>query len=68
VMAATDRVVCLNRHVCCSGTPEAVSRNPEYLALFGVQPAEAVAVYAHGHGHDHAHDLAADPPGKTAHG
>jgi len=68
VMAATDRVVCLNHHVCCSGTPEAVSRNPEYLALFGVQPAEAVAVYAHGHGHDHAHDLASDTPGKTAHG
>jgi zinc transport system ATP-binding protein len=57
VMAATDRVVCLNRHVCCSGTPEAVSRHPEYRALFGLgELADAdVAVYTHGHGHDHAH-------------
>ena len=57
VMAATDRVVCLNRHVCCHGTPEAVSRHPEYRALFGLGAAadEDVAVYTHGHGHDHAH-------------
>ncbi len=61
VMAQTDRVVCLNRHVCCSGTPEAVSRHPEYRALFGLDAAMArdVAVYAHGH--DHAHDLAGEP-------
>ena len=57
VMAATDRVVCLNGHVCCHGTPEAVSRHPEYRALFGLGEAadEDVAVYTHGHGHDHAH-------------
>ena len=45
-MAATDRVVCLNRHVCCSGQPEAVSRHPEYLALFGPRAAASLAVYA----------------------
>ena len=57
VMAATDRVVCLNGHVCCHGTPEAVSRHPEYRALFGLgaEADEDVAVYTHGHGHDHAH-------------
>jgi zinc transport system ATP-binding protein len=57
VMAATDRVVCLNGHVCCHGTPEAVSRHPEYRALFGLGAAadEDVAVYTHGHGHDHVH-------------
>ncbi len=55
VMAATDRVVCLNRHVCCSGAPEAVSRNPEYIALFGEAAARGIAVYAHEH--DHGHDL-----------
>ncbi len=55
VMAATDRVVCLNSNVCCSGAPEAVSRNPEYIALFGVAAARGVAVYTHEH--DHAHDL-----------
>ena len=56
VMAATDRVVCLNRHVCCAGQPEAVSRHPEYLSLFGAGTAERLAVYSHAH--DHAHDLA----------
>ena len=53
VMAGTDRVVCLNRHVCCSGAPEAVSRHPEYLALFGPHAARGLAVYTHDHDHDH---------------
>lgn len=52
VMAETDRVVCLNHHVCCAGQPEAVSRDPAYLALFGT----AVAVYTHDHDHHHGHD------------
>jgi len=56
VMAATDRVVCLNAHVCCSGAPETVTRHPEYLAMFGSEAARRLAVYAHAH--DHAHDLA----------
>ena len=56
VMAATDRVICLNRHVCCAGQPEAVSRHPEYLNLFGAHAARGVAIYTHEH--DHAHDLA----------
>jgi zinc transport system ATP-binding protein len=55
VMAATDTVICLNRHVCCTGKPEAVARHPEYLALFGPASQE-FAVYAHKH--DHVHDLA----------
>jgi len=55
VMAATDRVVCLNQHVCCSGAPEAVSRSPEYAALFGTAAARQLAVYAHQH--DHTHDM-----------
>jgi len=56
VMAATDHVVCLNRHICCSGHPEAVTQHPEYLALFGHAGAEQLAVYAHNH--DHHHDSA----------
>lgn len=55
VMARTDRVVCLNRHVCCSGRPEDVSRHPEYHALFGGHAAE-LAVYLHHHDHAHAED------------
>ena len=55
VMAATDRVVCINRHLCCAGHPEAVSRHPEYLELFGARAGD-LAVYTHHH--DHEHDLA----------
>lgn len=55
VMAATDRVVCLNHHVCCSGHPEAVRGDPAYRALFGAA-IDGFALYAHHH--DHRHDLA----------
>jgi zinc transport system ATP-binding protein len=54
VMAATDHVLCLNTHICCTGHPEAVSRHPEYLKLFG-GALEGIAVYTHHH--DHTHDL-----------
>lgn len=60
VMAATDRVVCINRHVCCSGKPEHVGRHPEYVALFGPREASQLAVYSHDH-HDHRHDAAGNP-------
>jgi zinc transport system ATP-binding protein len=53
VMAATDRVVCLNHHVCCAGRPEAVSRDPAYLALFGPTLAQGLALYTHRHDHHH---------------
>lgn len=54
VMAKTNTVVCLNRHVCCSGHPEQVSSDPAFVALFGAQ-ADNFAIY--NHHHDHAHDL-----------
>ena len=53
VMSKTDQVLCLNQHLCCSGLPESVSRHPEYLALFGQQAAESIAIYAHHHDHEH---------------
>ena len=66
VMAATDEVVCLNHHVCCSGHPATVARDPAYRALFG-DDAAAFAFYAHkhDHAHDHGaeHDHGADPHG-----
>lgn len=55
VMAATDRVVCLNHHVCCSGVPDKVRRDPAFRALFG-EEADALALYAHDHAHAHDHD------------
>lgn len=55
VMAQTDQVLCLNQHVCCSGTADAVVNHPEYLALFDTGNVEDIAVYTHNH--DHHHDL-----------
>lgn len=55
VMAATDQVICLNRHVCCSGHPDHVARNPAYLELFGIEGARNLAIYHHHH--NHRHDL-----------
>jgi len=58
VMASTDQVVCLNRHICCSGHPESIRHHPAYLELFG-QPATArLALYTHQH--DHAHTIHGD--------
>jgi zinc transport system ATP-binding protein len=53
VMAASDRVICLNGHVCCEGTPRVVSNAPEYRALFGLGTQGALALYRHEHDHDH---------------
>ncbi|MEH6358102.1 MAG: zinc ABC transporter ATP-binding protein ZnuC [Pseudomonadales bacterium] len=54
VMSSTDRVICMNRHICCSGLPEHVSNDPAYHELFGLEATEGLALYAHHH--DHAHD------------
>ncbi len=56
VMSASDRVICLNGHVCCEGTPLVVSNAPEYRALFGLGTQGALALYQHDHDHDHTHD------------
>nr|WP_272211714.1 ATP-binding cassette domain-containing protein [Marinicella sp. W31]MDC2877607.1 ATP-binding cassette domain-containing protein [Marinicella sp. W31] len=56
VMAQTDTVVCLNGHVCCTGTPEAVSGSEAYQALFGARASGALALYRHHHDHTHMPD------------
>ena len=53
VMAASDRVICLNGHVCCEGAPEHVASAPEYRALFGTGTHGALALYRHEHAHRH---------------
>lgn len=53
VMAASDRVICLNGHICCEGTPRVVSTAPEYRALFGLGTQGALALYRHEHDHEH---------------
>ncbi|MCL4104850.1 UNVERIFIED_CONTAM: hypothetical protein GTU68_018557 [Idotea baltica] len=55
VMSASDRVICLNGHVCCEGTPAVVASAPEYRALFGTGTGGALALYRHDHDHDHTH-------------
>lgn len=62
VMAASDRVICLNGHVCCEGAPAHVASAPEYRALFGTGTQGALALYRHDHDHVHdgAHDGACD--------
>ncbi len=62
VMAETDTVICLNGHVCCRGTPAAVSRSPEYMRLFGATAGRTLAVYSHDHDHTHL------PDGRVRHG
>ncbi|APZ51376.1 metal ABC transporter ATP-binding protein [Salipiger abyssi] len=53
VMSASDRVVCLNGHVCCQGHPEVVAQAAEYRALFGTGTHGALALYRHQHSHSH---------------
>ena len=56
VMSATDQVLCLNRHVCCSGHPDKVRVDPSYVALFGQTP----VLMPYSHQHDHSHDAHGD--------
>jgi len=63
VMSASDRVVCLNGHICCHGTPATVATAPEYRALFGLGTQGTLALYRHAHDHDHEHDHSHDPRG-----
>lgn len=53
VMSGTDRVICMNHHICCSGHPEQVSNDPAYQELFGIEGSAEFALYAHHHDHDH---------------
>lgn len=69
VMRATDRVLCLNRHLCCTGKPEQVSHHPAFIELFGDQAAKDLAVYHHAHDHEHdLHGCVLDPIQPHSHG
>lgn len=58
VLGASDRVVCLNRHICCEGVPGTVAGHPEYIRLFGRDAAASLGFYRHSH--DHTHTLSGD--------
>jgi len=53
VMASTDRVLCLNRHICCTGSPGSVQANPAFIELFSPQGLSNLAIYSHQHDHQH---------------
>lgn len=54
VMSATDQVICMNRHICCSGHPELVTNDPAYREMFGERAAQHLALYNHHHNHQHS--------------
>lgn len=56
VMSTTDHVICLNGHICCSGSPSNIVKNPEYIKLFGEHNSETLSYYQHQHDHSHNHD------------
>ena len=56
VMSATNHVVCLNGHVCCSGSPVDVAQNKNYKELFGDQSSQLLSIYEHEHNHTHSVD------------
>lgn len=66
VMSKTDRVICLNGHVCCSGTPATVASSDEFKSLFGERAAPELALYEHRHDHRHLSDGAVRQLGEEA--
>ena len=56
VMSKTDHVVCLNGHVCCSGSPISVANNKKYQELFGEDVSKILSIYEHKHDHKHSAD------------
>ncbi|PIE41356.1 MAG: zinc ABC transporter ATP-binding protein ZnuC [Gammaproteobacteria bacterium] len=65
VMAGTNHVICLNQHICCSGSADSVAQHPEYQALFGDELGKDIAIYTHHH--DHHHDLDGEVVDETDH-
>ena len=57
VMASTKQVICLYHHICCSGEPQAVAKDPEFISLFGNDMAKMMSVYQHTHDHSHHENL-----------
>ena len=56
VMSSTRQVICLYHHVCCSGEPQTVAKDPEFISLFGNDMTKMMSVYQHTHNHSHQED------------
>lgn len=55
VMVSTKRVLCLYKHICCSGAPQQIAKDPEFLSMFGKDMANMMSIYQHSHDHNHDH-------------
>lgn len=58
VMKGTKKVICLNKHICCQGTPSMVAIDPKFIELFGQYQHEEHSFetpYVHHHDHCHHH-------------
>ena len=53
VMVSTKKVLCLYKHICCSGAPQQIAKDPEFLSMFGKDMANMMSIYQHSHDHDH---------------
>jgi zinc transport system ATP-binding protein len=56
VMVSTKRVLCLSNHVCCSGKPQQIAEDPEFISMFGKDMANMMAVYQHTNNINHNHN------------
>jgi len=56
VMVSTKKVLCLYNHICCSGEPHQIAKDPEFISMFGKDMANMMSVYQHSHNHNHDHD------------
>ena len=56
VMVSTKRVLCLYKHICCSGAPQQIAKDPEFLSMFGKDMANMMSIYQHSHDHNHDHN------------
>ena len=54
VMVSTKKVLCLSNHICCSGKPQQVAQDPEFISMFGKDMANMMAVYQHTNNPSHS--------------
>lgn len=56
VMSSTKKVICLYHHICCQGEPKSITKDPEFISIFGDDMAKMVALYSHEHDHCHKYE------------
>lgn len=56
VHQASQKVICLNKHICCMGKPDAVTGSKAYKTLFPQAKPQPLDIAPYTHQHDHAHD------------